>query len=248
MTKSDNPYFPRAAANRLWAHFFGIGLVDPVDDLSDQNPPSHPELLDELGRQFLANGFDQKYLIRAIMNSETYQRTSAGSDAAQADPRLFARKTVKGMTPEQIFDSVAQAIGQRQQEEPSDSGGARALLGQNNSPRATFLSRFASQDKPTEFQTTILQALALMNGKLIDDATSVEHSETLSAIVDAPFLNAEQRIETLFLATLSRKPRTDEAARLAKYVSSGGPKHDTRAALGDVFWALLNSAEFLLNH
>jgi hypothetical protein len=87
-----------------------------------------------------------------------------------------------------------------------------------------------------------------MNGKFIDDATSIERSKTLAAVVDAPFLTTAQRLETLYLATLSRKPRAEELDRLVKYVTSGGPRGNERDALADVFWALLNSGEFMFNH
>jgi len=245
MTSRDNPYFAKAAVNRMWAHFFGIGLVDPVDDLDVENPPSHPELLDELARQFIASGYDQKFLIRAITLSKAYQLSSIRSDTSQDDPRLFARMNVKGMTPEQIFESVSVAIGYRDSEPRNRQAG----IIEPTSPRAEFLARFAgSVDKKTETQTSILQALALMNGKFIAGATSVDGSETLAAVVDAPFMDTRDRIETLFLATVSRKPTPAEMQRLAGYVDSGGAAGDSRQALSDVFWALLNSSEFILNH
>jgi hypothetical protein len=244
ITDAGNPYFSRAAVNRLWAHFFGIGLIEPIDEMSDSNPPSHPELLDELARQFVAHRFDIKFIIRAIACSETYARSSRRTDLRQDHPRLFARMAVKGLSPEQFFDSLAEATGFWEESRP-----APRLDGQPvNTPRAMFLAKFANQEQPTESQTSILQALALMNGKFIDDATSVEHSKTLAAVLDAPFLNTERRIETLYLATLSRKPRAEELTRLVAYVSSGGPTHNEKDALSDVFWALLNSGEFILNH
>jgi hypothetical protein len=244
ITDARNPYFAREAANRLWAHFFGIGLIEPVDEISDDNPPSHPELLDELARQFIAHKFDVKFLIRAITRSETYQRSSATTDRSQDDPRLFARMAVKGLSPEQFFDSVAEATGFWQESRPTPRLDGQAL----NTPRAMFLAKFSTPDKRTEAQTSILQALALMNGKFIDDATSIERSKTLAAVVDAPFLNTAQRIETLYFTTLSRKPRADELHRLVKYVTRGGPRGNERDALADVFWALLNSGEFMFNH
>jgi hypothetical protein len=244
LTDAKNPYFARAAVNRLWAHFFGIGLIEPVDEVSDTNPPSHPELLDELARQFVAHQFDIKFIIRAITNSQTYQRSSASTDPSQNDPRLFARMAVKGLSPEQFFDSLAEATGFWEESRQA----ARPDRQPPNSPRAQFLAKFSHQEKPTERQTSILQALALMNGQFIDDATSIERSKTLAAVVDAPFLNTEQRIETLYLAALSRKPRAEELARLMKYVTLGGPKGAQKDALADVFWALLNSGEFMLNH
>jgi Protein of unknown function (DUF1553)/Protein of unknown function (DUF1549) len=245
MTRADNPFFARAAANRLWSHFFGIGLTEPVDEPADDNPPSHPELLDDLARQLAEHQFDIKFLIRAILTSKAYQLTSAGGDPGQDDPRLFARMAIKGLTPEQLFDSLAQATGYR---EPPRSLDPRAFLFNGNTPRGDFLSKFASQGKRTEHQTSILQALALMNGRFVGDATSLERSEVLAAVIDAPFLDTAQRIEALYLASLTRKPTTGETARMLRYVEGGGAKKDPKTALADVFWVLLNSSEFLLNH
>jgi hypothetical protein len=244
LTRPDNPYFARAAANRMWAHFFGIGLIEPVDEPGDDNPPSHPELLDELAREFAAHKFDLKFLVRAITASRTYQLSSTCTDATQNEPRLFARMAVKGLTPEQLFDSLVTATGYR---DPTRAN-PRGFVGPNT-PRGEFLAKFASQDKRTETHTSILQALALMNGKFIADATSISNSETLAAVLDSPFFDTpEKQIEALYLASLSRKPRPAELAPLVNYVTGGGPKKDPRSALADVFWALLNSSEFILNH
>jgi hypothetical protein len=254
ITARENPYFARAAVNRTWAQFFGVGLVDPVDDMGADNPPSHPELLDALARAFAEHGFDHKYLIRAIVLSRPYQLSSVvsgpgsvtiaepptGSDA----PRLFARMRVRGLTGEQLYDSLALAVGLS-----SEAAGVARLDGAMNSPRGEFLEKFDRHDeKPTEAQTSILQALSLMNGRLVAGATHLENGATLSAIAEAPFLDTAGRVETLFLATLSRRPQPDEAAKMITYVDSGGANGDRKKALSDVFWALLNSPEFLLNH
>src|SRR5439155_10157387 len=240
VTDAKNPFFARTAANRLWAHFFGIGLLEPVDEPGEDNPPSHPELLDELARQLAAHQFDLKFLIRAIISSRTYQLTSAVTDPSQKDPRLFARMAVKGLSPEQLFDSLAQATGYRETAVASRQFGRPGMT-----PRAGFLARFANQDKRTEQQTSILQALLLMNGNFVADATSIDRSEVLAATIAAPFLkDPSERIEALYLATLSRKPQADELARLVGYVAEA----DSNKALGDIFWSLLNSSEFLLNH
>src|SRR5438132_10517489 len=140
---------------------------------------------------------------------------------------------IKGLSPEQFFDSLSEATGFWEEARPVPRLDGEPL----NTPRAMFLAKFTSQEKRTEWQTSILQALALMNGKFIDDATSLERSKTLAAVVDAPFLNTEQRVETLYLAALSRKPRAEELARLVKYVTSGADKGSEKDALADVFWA-----------
>ncbi len=248
MTAKENPFFAKAAANRLWYHFMGIGMVDPVDDLSDQNPPSHPELLDELAKQFAEHDYDFKFLIRAITATRTYQLTSVTSHESQDELRIFARMAVKGMSPEQLFDSLALATGYRQ---PTGNPNPNQFVvpGGQGSPRAEFIAKFNNTtDKRTEHHTSILQALALMNGKFLADATSLDRSESLAAVADAPFMDTPEKVETLFLLALSRKPRPEELDRMVKYVESGGPKKDPRRALGDVFWALLNSGEFMLNH
>ena len=242
VTAADNPYFARAAVNRLWAHFFGTGLVDPVDEFGEQNPASHPELLDELARQFAAHRFDLKFLIRAITNSQTYQRTSRVTHPTQEEPRRFARMALRGLTAEQIYDSLAQATGY--EEAVPSRGQARGMR-----TRAAFLTQFANPGgKSTDFRLSILQALSLMNGKLVANATDLEDGATLAAVADAPFMDTAERVETLYLAALGRPPQPEEAARLVRYVEDGGADRTSRQALADVFWALLNSGEFILNH
>ncbi len=254
ITAPDNPYFARATVNRLWALFFGTGLVDPVDDMvGSDRVPSHPELLDELAQQLVAHQFDLKYLIRAITLSDTYQLASARTHPSQDDPRLFARMSLRGLSPEQLFDSIAEATGYQE-----NNNGPRNFVG-DGSARGQFLTLFGDRaDKSTEHQTSILQALALMNGQVTAVATDLEKSVTLSAIADAPFMDTTERVETLFLATLSRKPTARERDRLIAYVDRGGedepsskwfgPDKRAQRALADVFWALMNSGEFMLNH
>ncbi len=246
MTSAENPYFTRAIANRMWAHFFGVGIIDPVDEESPDNPASHPELLNELARQLAMHNFDLKYLIRAITYSKTYQRTSAVEGTGAPDRRLFARMSLKGQTAEQLFDSIVLATGI----DPTNQAEGAPVAGFNpGGARAEFVQRFSNHsDKRTEHQTSILQALSLMNGKFISDATSLERSVTLMGIIDVPFMGTAEKIETLYLAALSRKPTAAESERLVKFVDKGGPSGDSKKALADVFWALLNSSEFILNH
>jgi hypothetical protein len=245
ITQTDNPYFARAAVNRLWDHFLGRGFVHPVDDLDKSNPPSHPELLDEMAGQFASHHFDLNYLVRAITASRAYQLTSRASGGEDGLSQ-FARMPLRRMTADQLFASIVQATGFREERRPAQRG---FVLPDLTSAAAEFRNRFADQSVPrTEAETSILQALALMNGRLISDATDLAKSETLVAVAEAPFLSTAQRVESLFMATLSRKPAPEETQELATYVDSGGPSKDPRKALADVFWALLNSAEFALVH
>lgn len=241
VTAPANRYFAKNAVNRLWAYFFGAGFVEPLDEPSDANPPSHPELFDELASAFARSGFDLKLLIRAITASRAYQLSSSAPGASTSGPRTFHRTAVRGLTPEQLFDSLAQATGFLDRTPPSQ----RLFAG---GPRADFLARFASTERPADVQTSILQALKLMNGSFVADATSVERSATLAAVIDAPFMDTGKKVETLFLATVSRPPTDAERTKLAAYVTSGGPSREPRRALADVFWALLNGSEFCFNH
>jgi hypothetical protein len=241
VTAPDNPYFARNAVNRLWAHFFGIGLIDPVDEPGPDNPPSHPELLEELTRAFVEHKFDVKFMIRAITSTQAYQLSSAATDPSQKDARQFARMTVKGMSGEQLFDSLAEATGVAEQ---VGNRGPNGMM----EARGEFLAKFGTATgKRTEYQTSILQALSLMNGRVIAGATSLDRGR-LGAVSDAPFWSTSRRIEELYLSTLARKPRPEELERLVKYVDDGGPSKDQKKALADVFWALLNSSEFIFNH
>jgi hypothetical protein len=252
VTSKDNPYFARAVANKVWAHLFGIGILEPVDEPSPENPPSHPELLDELASQFVAHDYDVKYLLRAIATSRTYQLSSkavTGGQGAPEKPRLFARMALKGLTPEQLFDSIALATGYREPQQAQAANDPFVIGMGETTPRSQFVARFADPAaRKTESNTTILQALLLMNGSFTNEATNADRSELLAAVVEAPFLDPKSKVETLYMATLSRPPRADELSNVAGYIEKGGPSGDRKKAIADVMWALLNSGEFIVNH
>jgi hypothetical protein len=243
VTSPKNPYFARAITNRLWAYFLGTGLIEPVDemvgkDVQDNDPGG---MLDELAQEFVANGFDLKFLMRSITATNAYQLTSKKSHASQDDARLFARMSVRGLTAEQLFDSLTGAVGERlpRQQTISPNAGTTA-----NGPQGPFLRMFANRtETAVNASSSIPQALAMMNGKLSADAIS--KSRTLAAVLDSPFLDAKGRVETLYLATLSREPRPEELKRMLQFIDQAGSKVE---GLADVLWALLNSAEFKLNH
>jgi Protein of unknown function (DUF1549)/Protein of unknown function (DUF1553) len=243
ISSNENPLFAEAAVNRLWDNFFGRGLVSPVDHLDTSGPASQPQLFDELAEQFVLHNYDLKYLIRAITSSRAYQLSSQGV-ADQSDRQLaeFARMPLRRMSGDQLYASFVQATGFAA-ESPSRQQG---LLDQT--ARDDFETRFSDTSVPrTEAQTTILQALALMNGKYVADATDLKQSRVFAAIADAPYLDTHGRIEMLYLTALSRRPEESEFKQLSDYVGAAA-KSNQSAALADVFWSLLNSAEFVLNH
>lgn len=243
MTSKDNRYFSRATVNRIWFIMFGRGIVEPVDDLGQHNPPSHPELLDELAQYFVETDFDLNRLIRTLARTEAYSRTSRTS-STDYQPELFARMQVKSLTAEQLYDCLGEAT--RQRFSPAQSAAPLGSYYDRN--RQNFLMKFRAPTAGlTEYQAGIPQALSLMNGSVIRLATDVARSDILVAL-NAPFFSDEERVETLFLSTLSRFPTEVERDQFIDYVASGGTTGEAKTALSDVLWALLNSAEFTLNH
>jgi hypothetical protein len=234
VTSPRNPYFARATVNKVWAHFFGVGLVEPVDDFRDDNKPSDRALLDELARALVDSGFDLTFLIRGICRSKAYQRSSIRTDPSQDRTRLPARMAVKALTGEQLFDSLAMATGYR---EDQDGGAARRQ----------FLTRFARTGPAGEPETSVQQALTLLNGRFVAWATDPKRCPTLIAATQTPRMSRAQRIEALYLATLSRRPTAKELNRLERHLRAARSEEEAER-LADVFWMLLNSAEFRLNH
>jgi hypothetical protein len=247
LASAKNPYFAKNMANRMWAHFFGIGILDPVDEPGENNQPSHPELLADLGKAFAESGFDNQFLIRAITRTKSYQLTSKMTHPGQADPRRFARMSLKGLTPSQLFDTMVAATGFR---EPAYMRNQQNFgFVQPNNPRSQFLARFANTERTTETNTTILQALMLMNGQFIGDQTDLAKSEILAAVADMPGWDTKKRVTNLFLTAFARNPTPEELEKFTSYVDRGGANgNNKKQALADVFWVLLNSPEFLFNH
>ena len=241
MASRDNPYLAKAAVNRMWAHLFGRGLIDPVDDIGGHNPASHPQLFEELTDYFVDTGFDIKELLRTLSNTKAYQLSSRLDHPPHA-PELFASMAIKTMTAEQLYDSLNRIAGGRPAQIPNFPAIRSSLFDQS---RLAFVGKMQMQgSNATEFDAGVLQALTLLNGPHVNAASQAEQSGVLVAL-DSPLFSVEERVETLFLGTLSRRPADDEAALFNTHVREAT---DQREALGDVLWALLNSAEFTLNH
>lgn len=241
VTAADNPYFAPATVNRLWAHFFGRGLVNPVDDLAGDNPPSHPELLKLLSAEFATSGFDLKHLIRCLCNTAAYQRTSRPLPGNKQDQELFSRMAIKVISPEVLADSLAVAL---ENPELFSSAKPRPRKGQPVvlSERERFLLQFETKEDdgpPTEFTHGVAQALVLMNQAQFN---------TGAAIIDR-LMKSEQEapavIEALYLATLSRPPTAEELKLSLAFVAR---KRTPKEGYNGVLWSLINRGEFILNH
>ncbi|WP_417377615.1 DUF1549 and DUF1553 domain-containing protein [Gimesia sp.] len=246
ITDNDNPYFAKATANRVWSLFFGRGFIDPVDDFSSTNRASHPQLLELLANSLREHEYNLKFLVREIVNSQTYQLTSRETDSSQSRPEWYGKMPTRGLTAEQIFANLVQATGFFRQTSEVDP----FLFSQgNNSPEAEIGDLFQTDaENQLDPRATILQALALMNGAFMTNATSLEQSDVFTAIVEFPQLTVSAKIEAFYLCTLSRFPTDSEIKRLTEYVSTAKTEDDKTHAYSNLFWALLNSSEFLLNH
>ncbi len=243
MTSADNKYFARAFVNRMWAHYFGRGIVHPIDDMHDDNAPAHPEVLDLLTREFTASGFDVKHLVRCITSTKAYQRTSTPLDANKDDVALTSRMNVQVMNGEVLYDALVQAFGVTQIKMATGGGTAGAASGRpqvTNQPREKFIKFFNTSDadaSPTDYTHGIPQALALMNDPAFNNGGPIV--EKLMKAHTEP----AKVIEGLFLATLSRRPSSNETTLMTDYVArrKGG-----RDAYAGVLWILVNTEEFVL--
>jgi len=243
MTSANNPFFARAMVNRFWHHLFGRGLVNPVDDMHENNEPSHPELLTALTEQFKANDFDLRYLMRAVCNSEAYQRTSRPVSSNAEDRELYSHRQVRAMLPEQLFDSVVTVIGQDKvgKRGPAAPAGKK---GGGQGTREQFVNFFLVVEEPdvTAYQSGIPQALRLMNSAFTNNVQGA----LSQAIKNAGGNEPAKVVEQIYLTGLSRRPTADESRRMVEFVrnhAGGAP-----AAYSDMLWAILNTSEFVLNH
>ncbi len=226
MTAPTNPYFARSMVNRQWAHLFGHGLVTPVDDLHDKNPASHPELLQLLSEQFIAHGFDVKFVLRTICLSDAYQRTSISRESEEYDraTELFARMAVKDLTLRQLKNAREVMLPKKQ----------------GNGPKPLLYADLIEDADATEFRKGIPDTLIQMNAK----ETGAFLKDLTARLVPVKSAKpAAENLETIYLHILSRRPTAEEIQRLKGYVERQGVR-----AYPDICWALLNSAEFLLNH
>ena len=208
LTSPNNGQFAQAAVNRVWAQLFGRGLVEPVDDMRPDNAPIAPQVLDTLSRDFAASKFDLRRLMRALVLTKTYQLSSRSQDNDPSRTLNFAQMNIKSFTAEQLYDCIA--VATQKSKFAGDTPNAPGLVRFADMSRQAFVDQFrAPNGQATDYHAGIPQALTMMHGGLIQNATDLSTSGLLSSLA-APFFTDEQRLETLFLSTLSRHPEPTE--------------------------------------
>lgn len=245
------PHIAQAMVNRMWSHFFGYGFTRPVDDMGPHNPASHPELLDRLAHEFVDSGYDLKQLIRTICATEAYSLGSQfndknkSDDPASGEMPLFSHLYLKSMQAEQLYDSLIVASNAHQ----SGRGGWSAQEEQRQKWMQQFIVAFENDenDESTTFNGTIPQALMMMNSELIEKACSIERGSFLFESMSKPGTEP-QKIQELYLAALSRHPTRSELSKVSKMLSDSKYRGQPLNAYQDLFWALLNSNEFVFIH
>jgi hypothetical protein len=250
LVSRDNPYFSRAIVNRIWKNFYGVGLVENVDDLRVTNPASNEKLLSAAANFLADHGFDLKALMRAILQSETYQRTSVPLPANDPDTRFYSHYYPRRMMAEVLLDSLSECT-----DSPADFKGYpkgwRAMQLPDSNVDSYFLKSFGrpERDKTCECERTaepsVSQVLHLANGNTINNKLEAKNN-AIDKWLAAKTPN-DKIVDEAYLTALSRFPTRDEKQKILK-VLNAAPEKDRRAALEDMFWAVLSSKEFLFNH
>ena len=249
LTAPKNPFFARAAVNRVWAHFFGRGLVHPVDDFRVTNPGVNPELLDALANDFESSHYDLKHLIRTILGSRLYQLSSTANASNVADTRNFSRSYRRRLPAEVLADAVSGVTGVVDTFEAVPTGGS-ANQAWSYKIQSHFLDAFgrpnSSSDCPCEreLQLSVVQSLHLMNSTQIQG--KLAHAEGWVRQIAKSDRPPVTLIEEVYLAALNRPPTETEQVRASAVYSAAGATRQT--ATEDLLWALFNSPEFIFNH
>jgi hypothetical protein len=245
MTSRDNPFFARAAVNWAWTHMFGRGLVESLDDAVASKAAPEAQLLDEMAKHFTESGYNLKELWRTLASTRAYQLAGGLEVASMADH--FAQMRAKPLTPEQLFDSFVLLAPN------NPAGGAVRVTSMASSldedpVRMEFVRNMrAPPGNATDYRAGTLQALMLMNGRVTAGVSDKDVSNVLGAIV-APFMNDDERVKSLFVATLSRMPDEEEQHACVAMLADCKTDEERNRALSDMLWALLNSTEFAFNH
>jgi hypothetical protein len=248
LTAADNPFFAKSVVNRIWGHLMGRGIVDPVDDFRDSNPPSNAPLLDELARQFVANGYSRKWAIRTIMNSATYQRSSRTNELNESDEIYFSHATTRMLTAEQLLDAIC-AVTAVPETFPGVPVGTPAAHLPEPPKDHYFLKIFGQPQREMACEcersneSNLSQALQMINGPTVHNKLRDDNGRINQMIVAGK--SDEEIITALYQSAVARNPSSEELQASQNHIASS---ENRRFGLEDVGWAVLNSKEFLFQH
>ncbi len=252
LASPQNGYFSRNIANMVWSHFFGVGIIDPVDDVRISNPATNPELLTALADRFQGEyEYDFRQLVRDICNSATYQRSTQANPSNKDDLNNFAKSRIRRQRAEVMLDTITQVTETKNKFQGLPLG-SRAVQIADGNTTDYFLTTFGRATRETvcscevKMDPSLSQALHLLNGPAV--TTKIEQGGVVKRLL-AEGKKPEQIIEELYVRSLSRKPTPEETKQLMSQVASVGEDAAQRElVLNDVFWAVLNSKEFMFNH
>ena len=245
----ENPYFARIEANRIWSQLFARGIVDPIDDFRDSNPPSNAPLLDALAKHFVANKFDRRQLLRVILNSRTYQASYRTNDFNKDDTRYFSHQEPRLLSAEQLLDAVNQTTGTQQTFGSLPPGTKATQLPAPDLVKVDFLNVFGQPERSTvcacerSDDSNLAMAIELFNGPMIYERLRDANNRFRKSL--AAGTSFDDTVRELYLAALCRQPSEAELTTAIEHHKTRG---DAPAALEDICWALLNTDEFLFQH
>ncbi|MEA3186640.1 MAG: hypothetical protein QOD99_470, partial [Chthoniobacter sp.] len=243
----DNPYFAKHFANVVWAQFFGRGIIEPVDDVRVSNPASNPELLDALAKRLVEDQYDFKRLVRDICNSRTYQLSSRTNETNESDARNFSHSAVRRLRAEVMLDCITEVTGTRSKFKGMPLG-ARAVQIADGQTSSYFLKTFGRATRETpcacevSMEPNLSQALHLLNGDTVQ--RKIADGSLIKRLLEAK-KSPKEIVAELYLRCFARNPTETESANLSPLLEKN---ESVQKPLEDVFWALLNSKEFMFNH
>jgi hypothetical protein len=248
LTKAENPFFARVAVNRIWAEVMGQGIIEPVDDFRQSNPPSVPALLDKLAEDFVQHGYDQKHILRTILNSRTYQLSSQATERNQDDTRFFSHAKMRMLSAEQLLDAVCQ-VTQVHESFPNLPAGTRATGIPSPDFNHEFLDTFGRPARTTACEcergndSTLAQVIELFNGELIQKKLADKQNRFHRELAEGR--TQQEVVASLYRAAVCRPPTEAEVQAAIGHIAT---KENAADGLEDVCWALLNTNEFLTQH
>lgn len=264
MTARDNPYFAKALVNRVWKNFLGRGLVEAEDDMRESNPPSNRELFDALTKDFVEKKFDVKHLMRTILNSAAYQRSSKPLASNAADDRFYSRYLVRRLNAEVLLDAYSDVTGVPtafnklslgptggERAEGSFPAGTRAMQLPDSLLISRFLDAFGRADRlqvcscERTVDSSVTQALHLNNGVTLNDKLRDPKSRVAMWIKEKA--SDAEIVSRLYKLALTREPTAAERAKLVALLAEAKTEAERREAVEDLAWAVLTSQEFLFN-